>query len=78
MNQIEWSLSANCPQQIKMVILKGGLKGAAEAAFWRVSSGKLFVNSWSILRKITTMESHLSKFVPATLLKSLSVMINFL
>ena len=57
MNQKEWSLSANCPRQIKMEILNGDFMRAAEAAFWRVSSGKLFLNSWSILRKITTMES---------------------
>ena len=51
---------------------------AAEVAFSRVSSGKLFSNSWSIWRKITTIESDLTKFVPTTLLKSLSVMDTFL
>ena len=51
---------------------------AAEAAFSRVFSGKLFSNSWSIWRKITTIESDLTKFVPTTLLKSLSVMDTFL
>ena len=78
MNQKECSLSANFPQKIKMVILNGELMRTAEAAFWRVSSGKLFLNSWSILRKITTMESDLNKVVLATLLISLSVMGNFL
>ena len=61
-----------------MVISSGDLMRTAEAAFWRVSSGKLFLNSWSILRKITTMESDLNKVVHATLLKSLSIMANFL
>ena len=78
MNQKECSLSANCPQKIKMVILNGELMRTAEAAFWRVSSGKLFLHSWSILRKIITMESDLNKVLLATLLKSLSEMGNFL
>ena len=78
MNQKECSLSTSCPQKMKMVILNGDLMRTAEAAFWRVSSGKLFLNSWSILRKITTMESDLDKVVLATLLISLSVMGNFL
>ena len=78
MNQKEYSLSANGPQKTKMVILNGNLMRTAEAAFWRVSSGKLFLNSWSVLREITAMESDLNKVVPATLLKSLSVMGNYL
>ena len=49
-----------------------------EVAFWRFSSGKLFSDSRNILRKITTTESDLSKAVPVTLLKFLSVMVNFL
>ena len=57
-----------------MVILNGDIKRTAEAAFWKVSSGKFFLNYWSILRKITTMESNLKKVVPPILLKSLSVM----
>ena len=32
-NQIEWSLSANCPRKMKMVILNGDLMRAAETAF---------------------------------------------
>ena len=47
---------------MKMVILNGDLM----AAFRRISSGKLSLNSWSIFRKITTMESNLNKVVPAT------------
>ena len=78
MNQKEYSLSANGPQKTKMVILNGNLMRTAEAAFWRVSSGKLFLNFWSVLREITAMESDLNKVVPATLLKSLSVMGNYL
>lgn len=74
----KWSLSGNCPQQIKMVILNGDLMRAAEAAFWRISSGKLFLNFWSILRKITAMKSNLSKVVPTTLLKLFFVMGDFL
>ena len=50
----------------------------AEAAFWQVSSEKLFLNFWSILRKITIMESDLNKVVPATILEALSVIGNFL
>ena len=61
-----------------MVILNGDLMRAAEAAFWRISSGKLFLNSWSILRKITAMKSNLSKVVPNTLLKLFFVMGDFL
>ena len=49
-----------------------------EATFWRVSLGKLFLNYWSIWRIITTMESDLNKSVPVKLLKSISVMDNFL
>ena len=75
MNQRGWTLSANCSQKMEMVILNGVFMGAAEAAFWRFSLGKLFLNSWNIL--MTTMESDLSKIVPATLLKVLSVMSNF-
>lgn len=51
---------------------------AAEAAFWRFPAGRLFLNSWNILRTITTMESELSTIVPAKLLNSFSVMRNFL
>ena len=50
----------------------------AEVAFWRFSSGKLFSDFSNILRKITTTESDLSKAAPVTLLKFLSVMVNFL
>ena len=78
MNQEEGSLSINYPQKTKMFILNSDLLSAAKAAFWMFSSGKLFINSWSILRKLTTMESDLSKVVPSTLLKSLSVIGNFL
>ena len=49
-----------------------------EATFWWVSLGKLFLNSWSIWRIITTTESDLNKFVLAKLLKPISVMDNFL
>ena len=51
---------------------------AEETAFWKFSSGKLFLNSQNTLKKMTTMESDLSKVAPACLLKSLSVMGNFL
>ena len=61
-----------------MVILNGDLMRPVEVAFWRFSSGKLFSDSRNILRKITTTESNLSKAVPVTLLKFLSVMVNFL
>ena len=78
MNQKEFNLSANCPQKMKIVILNGDLMRAVEAAFWKVFSGKLFLNFWSILRKIATMERGLNKIVPDTLLKSLPVMGNLL
>ena len=61
-----------------MVILNGDLMRPVKVAFWRFSSGKLFSDSRNILRKITTTESDLSKAVPVTLLKFLSVMVNFL
>ena len=61
-----------------MVILNGDLMRAEETAFWKFSSGKLFLNSQNTLKKMTTMESDLSKVAPACLLKSLSVMGNFL
>ena len=61
-----------------MVILNGDPMRAAEAAFWRFSLGKLFPNSRNVLRKITTTKSDLNKVIPATFLKLLSVMINFL
>ena len=60
------------------MILNGDLIRAAEAAFWRISSRKLFLNSWSILRKITATESNLSNVVPSTLLKLFFVMGDFL
>ena len=63
---------------MKVVILNGDLMRTAVAVFWRAFSGKFFLNSWSILRKITTMKSDLNKVVLSTLLKSLSVMGNFL
>ena len=63
---------------MKVMILNGDLMRTAVAVFWRASSGKFFLNSWSILRKITTMKSDLNKVVLSTLLKSLSVMGNFL
>ena len=63
---------------MKVVILNGDLMRTAVAVFWRASSGKFFLNSWSILRKITTMKSDLNKVVLSTLLKSVSVMGNFL
>ena len=78
MNQKEFNLSANCPQKMKIVILNGDLMRTVEAAFWKVFSGKLFLNSWSVLRKIATMERDLNKVVPDTLLKSLPVMGNLL
>ena len=59
MNQKELILSANCPQKMEMVVLNGDLMRAAEGAFWRFSPRKLFLNSWSVLRKITPMESDL-------------------
>ena len=49
----------------------------ASAAFLRCSLRKIFLNSWSIGRRISIAESDLSKFAPATLLSSLSVMENF-
>ena len=45
MNQKEWSLSANCPQNtqnIKMVILDGDLMNAAEVVFGGFSEEKCF------------------------------------
>ena len=63
---------------MKVMILNGDLMRTAVAVFWRASSGKFFLNSWSILRKITTMKSDLNKVVLSTLLKSVSVMGNFL
>ena len=33
MNQKEWSLSADCPQKMKIMILNGDFMRAAEAAF---------------------------------------------
>ena len=61
-----------------MVILNGDLMRAEETTFWKFSSGKLFLNSQNTLKKMTTMESALSKVAPACLLKSLSVMGNLL
>ena len=63
---------------MKVMILNGDLMRTAVAIFWRASSGKFFLNSWSILRKIITMKSDLNKVVLSTLLKSVSVMGNFL
>ena len=48
---------------MKMMILNGDLMRAAEAVFSRFSSWKFLPNFWSILRKITTMRSDLSKIV---------------
>ena len=45
MNQKEWSLSANCPQNtqnIKMVILNGDLMKAAEVVFRGFPEEKYF------------------------------------
>ena len=42
------------------------------------TSGMILQQFLDVLRKITTMESDLSKIVPATLLKLLSVMDNLL
>ena len=61
-----------------MLIFNSDFIRAAEVGFWRFSSRKLFLNSWNILRKMNTMKRDLSTIVPATLLKSLSVMGNFL
>ena len=49
----------------------------ASAAFLRRFFRKIFLNSWSIGRRISTAESDLSRVAPATLLLSLSVMDNF-
>ena len=48
------------------------------AVFLRCFFRKIFLNSWSIGRRISTMESDLSRVAPATLLLSLSVVDNFL
>ena len=48
------------------------------AVFVRCSLRKIFLNSWSITRRISTAESDLSRAASATLLLSLSVMDNFL
>ena len=50
----------------------------ASAAFLRCSFRKIFPNSWSIERRISTAESDLSRVAPVTLLLSLSVINNFL
>ena len=50
----------------------------ASAFFLRCFFRKIFLNSWSIGRRISTMESNLSRVAPATLLLSLSVVDNFL
>ena len=61
-----------------MLLFSSDFIRAAEVGFWRFSSRKLFLNSWNILRKMNTTKRDLSTIVPATLLKSLSVMGNFL
>ena len=63
---------------MKMVILCVDFMRAVETVFWRFSSRQLFQNSWNILRKIIAIESNLNNVAPATLLKPLSVMGNFL
>ena len=50
----------------------------ASAAFPRFFFRKIFLNSWSIGRRISTAKSDFSRVVTATLLLSLSVMDNFL
>ena len=50
----------------------------ASAAFLRCSFRKIFLNSWSIGRIISTVEGDLSWVAPATLLLALSVVDNFL
>ena len=67
MNRKEKSLSANCPQKTGMVILN-------QNNYFL----NYFLNSWSILRKIYSTESELSKIAPVTLLKSPIVMGNSL
>ena len=50
----------------------------APAAFLRRLFRKIFLNSWSIGKRISsTAESDLSRIAPATLLLSLSIMDNF-
>ena len=50
----------------------------ASAAFLRYFFRKIFLNSWSIGRRISATESDLGRVAPATLLLSLSVINNFL
>ena len=50
----------------------------ASAAFLKRFFKKISLNSWSIGRRISTVESDLSRVAPATLLLSLSIMDNFL
>ena len=50
----------------------------ASAAFLKRFFKKIFLNSWSIGRRISTVESDLSRVAPAMLLLSLSIMDNFL
>ena len=50
----------------------------ASSAFLRCSFRKIFLDSWSIGRRISTAESDLSKVAPATLPLSLFVVDNFL
>ena len=50
----------------------------ASAAFLMCSLRKIFLNSWSIGRRISTVESNLSKVAPGTLLQSPSQMDNLL
>ena len=45
---------------------------------WRCPLRKLFLNSWSIFRKIFTTESNKNEVAHTTLLKSFPVMRNFL
>ena len=50
----------------------------ATAAFLKYSFRKVFINSWSIGRIISTAESDFSKVARAALLQSVSVIDNFL
>ena len=50
----------------------------ASADFLKCSFRKIFLNFWSVGRRISTAENDLSRVSPATLLSSLSVIDNFL
>ena len=62
--------------ECRVITLKG--VQVASAVFLRCFFRKIFLNSWSVGRRISTMESDLSRVAPATLLLSLSVVDNFL